>query len=224
MRHLAATLGLLTFLVIPPGCSCPSFLRVEPGTPLARAAAAGNVELMRTLLHTTPLPDQLDGHGLTPMVWAARSGQVGSIHVLLAAGADPDLRDGHVNGWTPLMHAIHKSQDLAALALLEGGAGVNVSAPNGTTALMMAAGEGNLRLTRELLERGADPRAETHNGTTTLTNAVASGDPDIVKALLDRAPDLRLKDTLNDSLCLLSARLRGEEEIVTMVTHSPIRQ
>ena len=48
---------------------------------------------------------------LTPLAAAARTGEVAAIKGLLAGGADPAQGSG-VNGWTPLVHAVHKHQAL----------------------------------------------------------------------------------------------------------------
>ena len=51
------------------------------------------------------------------LISAARDGNVELIRTLIKQGADPNERAG-VNGWTPLMHAIHKDQKAAVVALL----------------------------------------------------------------------------------------------------------
>jgi len=93
----------------------------------------------------------------SPLVSAARGGEVARVRELLAGGADPNLPDG-INGWTPLLHAVHKNQPGSVQALLDGHADVNRAAPNGTTPLMMAAGYGYTPIVELLLRRGADPR------------------------------------------------------------------
>src|SRR5262249_45138655 len=138
----------------------------------------------------------------TPLIAASRTGDVKAIRTLIAHGADPGERGG-VNGWPPLMHAVHKNQQAAVKALLEGGADPNERAIGGSTALLMAAGYGATGIVRLLLENGADPHIRDRNGDSALTLAV-SGVPDIdkftvgacqsetVKALIDAAPDLKV--------------------------------
>jgi ankyrin repeat protein len=148
----------------------------------------------RTAAHAPPRP---------PLIQAARDGRVDLIPALVKQGADPNQRAG-VNGWTPLMHAIHKHQKESLTALLDAGADVNGRGADGSTALMMAAGYGYRDMLNLLLDRGADPHAQMSDGSNALTFAVL-GTPDIdrftamdcqgptVKALLDRAPDLRIQ-------------------------------
>src|SRR5262249_36900772 len=96
-------------------------------------------------------------HETTPLIAASRPGDVKAIRTLTAPGAEPGERGG-VNGWPPLMHAVHKNQQAAVKALLEGGADPNERATGGSTALLMAAGYGATGIVRLLLENGADPR------------------------------------------------------------------
>ena len=142
------------------------------------------------------------GPGL-PIVDAARSGDVQTIQRLAAEGANLNERWG-VNNWTPLMHAVHKSQAGAVHALLEAGADVNARTSNGMTALLMAAGYGQETIVRDLLKHGADVSLRHADGASALDLAV-SGVPDIdrvtvgdcqtgtVKAILEAAPGMRLR-------------------------------
>jgi hypothetical protein len=145
-------------------------------------------------------------HRDTPLIRAARAGDTKSIETLLRHGADPNLPGG-VNGWTPLMHAIHKNRAATIQALLDGGADVNARSFAGETALMMAAGYGYTPIVELLLDRGADPRAQAPDGANVLAVAMA-GVPDIdrftlgscqlstVRALKRKDPTLRLPDNL----------------------------
>jgi len=152
----------------------------------------------------------LAGCGLRPhphstqLVDAARAGDAAAIRSLVAAGADPDQPAGS-NGWTPLLHAIHKNQIVSVQALLDAGAGVNRAAgtANPMTPLMMAAGYGYPDIVRLLLRRGADPRLTDSGGFHAIDLAVA-GIPDIdrftvfrcqnetAQVLRAAAPDVRI--------------------------------
>lgn len=177
-----------------------------PETPLAHAAAKADATQVRSLLDAGADPNAMDGSRITPLMWAGRAGGVDTIRALIAGGAKLDTRDQAVNGWTALVHAIHKGQDDAAVELLDAGADPNIRCDGGSTALMFASAYGNTRIVRVLLDRGADPHAEATGGVTALWNAAGGGGlfdftdgpslgechPDTVAALLEKAPDLRL--------------------------------
>ena len=210
---------LLAISVVVVGCG------FEPDTPLTLAAAGGHAGEVEALLANGADVNQEDGAGLTSLVWAARSGQVTTLKALLANGADPELPAGS-NGWTPLIHAIHKRQNAAALVLLD--AGVEVKSDSGAGALLMAAGYGNAEMVRALLARGANPHARS-GGVTVLSNAVGgawdidyrwpgcAAHAETVKALLEAAPDLRLEDNFWAARALSYARRKGCTELVTLV-------
>ena len=126
-------------------------------TPLGRAAAAGDLDAMKTLLDHGADPDAPGAFGMTPLAAAARKGAVGAIEVLLTRGADPHRGCG-VNGWTPLQHALHKDQHAAALRLLS-----TCTAPSAELddALSMAAGYAQTDLVAALLKQGAVARRPT---------------------------------------------------------------
>src|SRR6266404_2438175 len=123
---------VLAVLILLAGC------RGHPDTPLANAAANGDITGMERLIAEGA--DVNAGNGAA-LVWAARTGAAESIPVLMKHGANPNLTNG-VNGWTPLMHAIHKHQVEAVRVLLRVGANVEARGGDGATALMMAAGYG----------------------------------------------------------------------------------
>ena len=139
------------------------------------------------------------------LIGAARDGNVAQIRTLIQQGADPNERAG-VNGWTPLMHAIHKDQKAAVVALLEGGADVNARGDGGSNPLLMAAGYGYADIVGILLDHGADPHVQTSNGENALNMAIlgvsdidrftiGNCQNDTVRVLLERVPDLRLHDS-----------------------------
>jgi ankyrin repeat protein len=171
-----------------------------PSTPLALAAWTGDTARVQQLLDAGVSPEEPDQRGLTPLQLAARAGQINAVRLLLDCGASINAHDGYVNGWTAMMHAVHKSQPRIVIA-----------------ALMMAAGEADLDVVRALLAAGADPRARNDNHVTALTNGVAGGSTEVVRALLEAAPDLRLQDSIHDTMALWMARLQGSDEVIAMV-------
>jgi hypothetical protein len=201
-----------------------------PDTPLAAAAARGQAQEVSALLAAGADPNQMDSHGWSPLMCAARRGSVAVVKSLLASGANPDLCDSYLNGWTPVMHALHKHQNEAAQALLDGGADTNARTKSGLTALIMAAGDGNLDMVQLLLARGADPYAEDSSGASALSMAVCGGafsdidrpllgecQTEMVEALLQKAPDLRLKNNLAGRFARKMARLKDCSEVLELI-------
>ncbi len=76
-------------------------------------------------------------------------------------------------GLTPLLHAVRQGHADASLALLDGGADINLpSSGDRTTPLLMAAVNGQFDLAMKLLERGANPNLASAAGTTPLFAAL----------------------------------------------------
>jgi hypothetical protein len=160
---------------------------------------------------------------ISPLISAARSGDVTKIRELAAAGTDLNAPGG-VNGWTPLMHAVHTNQPGCVRVLLDKGAGANLRA-GGTTALIMAAGYGYTDIVEILLKHGADARATARNGSTAL-EAALEGSPDMdhntqgqcqtatVKAIVESDRTLRLGE---DSAAMRAARKGGCTEALAML-------
>jgi len=193
-----------------------------PEPSLASAASRGDAAAVQAILDRGADPNQTDGYGLTAVILAARAGSVPCVRTMLEHGADPD-RPGGVNGWTPLMHAVHKNQRATAQALLDCGADVDARNPNGVTALIMAAGYGNTPMVELLLDRGADLHAQAADGATVFAAAVG-GVPDIdnftlgacqistIQALKRRDPNLHLPDNFwgrTAKMAAVAAKLRG---------------
>jgi uncharacterized protein len=205
-------------------CTAAGFLALIgcsafPDRPLNSAASAGDVAEIRRLVAAGANVNEPAAHGITPLVSAARAGAVNAIPVLIGLGADPNLRCG-VNGWSPLMHAIHKHQLASARALLEGGADVNGRGDGSENALMMAAGYGYTDFVNMLLDHGANPRARTPKGMNALDLAVTgvmdidrftAGDcqDSTIKTLVERVPDLKLEGLSGIEKTVLLNKLRG---------------
>jgi uncharacterized protein len=172
------------------------------------------------LLILTLLLVNCGSHTTSPsLIQAARDGRADLIPALVKQGADPNQRAG-VNGWPPLMHAIHKNQKGSVIALLDAGGDVNGRSADGSTPLMMAAAYGYTDLVNLLLDRGADAHSQLDDGTNALTFAVL-GAPDIdrftaidcqgptVKTLIERAPDLKLRGSARVLRAVAAVKLKS---------------
>ena len=171
--------GTLLLAAATTGCT---FFMEEPGTPLARAAHAGNLEQVRALLAAGANPNEYDASNQTALHWAARGGHTLGPHrcrgeapgradvisTLIDGGADVNAVDrrgaipGGSSGWTPLHVALHHEQFVTAARLLERGANPNIRSHQGASVMAMAAEEGAPpALLQELLARGFDPTKAT---------------------------------------------------------------
>lgn len=93
-------------------------------------------------------------YAVSPLAAASRAGDVAEIDRLLAAGADINAGSG-VNGWPPVIHAIHKHQLAALSHLLVRGAAVD--APLRSRALNVARGSGDEDAVRAILNAHGQP-------------------------------------------------------------------
>ena len=125
----------LAFWLVSLGCSPPL-----ADTPLAAAAARGDVTAVRRLLSAGARPAERTSFGLPPLTIAARSGHAEVVRALLAAGADPDQLDEPPTRerWTPLMNAAHTGQVEIVEILLAAGANARYRTPGGNTAARLA--------------------------------------------------------------------------------------
>ncbi len=204
-------------------CSLTACMFGGSDTPLGRAAGRGDLGAMTALLDHGADPNVAGAYGMTPLASAARNGKAEAIELLLARGADPHRGCG-VNGWTPLLHALHKNQPAAAARLM-----ATCTAPSAELddALFVAAGYAQTDAVAALLKRGADPRKDFGDGANALSNAVAgafdidysyggcAAHTETVQALLT-APDLALIGATGAS-ARKSAERRGCKDMLTLL-------
>lgn len=197
-----------------------------PSSDLGTAVVAGKLPEVQRLLAAGANPNPpVSGREPSPLAWAARLGRTDIMEVLLDAGSNPAQGSG-VNGWTPLVHAVHKEQDKAVQWLL---ARTHPDAASLTEALTMAAGYGSLQTVQHLLKAGARPTADT------LTDAVGGAwdidgewngcapHTETVRALLGTSPDLRVPDTFAGRAALRFARKKGCTDMLSLVERGEVR-
>ena len=103
--------------------------------------------------------DAASRNGFTPLVFAIVKGDVPSIETLLDAGANPNVT--LQSGARPVIVAMQYKHTDTALALLEGGAHLDVRDRAGNTVLHLAAQVGDLELVHALVAKGVDPNVRT---------------------------------------------------------------
>jgi hypothetical protein len=155
------------------------------------------------------------GRGFAPLHLAARSGNVETVTGLLDAGAGLEELDDGPNGWTPLLHAIHKGQLGVVRLLLARGADPDRPARNGTSPVNLAASQGELAILRALVAAGA--RVEGRSATEALLNAAAGGHTRVVRFLLDADPGLRATPGFRTWVARCRAYLSHDREMLALL-------
>ncbi len=165
-------------------------------TPLMYAAALGNADAMRVLLHAGADVNARNGFDATALMWCAN--QPDMVRLLLAKGANINARSKM--GRTPLLIAASYDGNVEVIKLLLAkGAKVLTRDNFGTTPMLAATGANDLASVKLLLEHGADingtdvnskemagrvPISPAMAGLTPLMNAAAGGSVEVVRLLL----------------------------------------
>ena len=160
------------------------------GSPVAEAAARGDLEAVRTLLQNGADVNAPQGDGMTALHWAAERDAVEMVQTLVAAGATLETTT-RIGAYTPLHLASRAGSAKAVAALLKAGGNPKaVSTAGGATPLHLAAAAGSVAAIRALLDRGAviDAR-ESAAGQTPLMFAASYGRVATVEVLLERGAD-----------------------------------
>jgi len=191
-----------------------------PSSDLGKAVAAGKLPEVQRLLASGANPNPpVAGREPSPLAWAARLGRTDIMEALLQAGADAEQGSG-VNGWTPLVHAVHKGQDGAVELLLSR---THPGQKPLTAALSMAAGYGTPTIVEKLLQAGATPTADALTGAVGGVWDIDAGwngcgpHTESVRALLAASPDLRLPDDGSGRAALRFAEKKGCTEMVSLL-------
>jgi len=153
--------------------------------------------------------------GFPPLHLAARSGSIEAVTVLLDNGAGLEELDRGPNGWTPLLHAIHKDQLAVVRLLLARGADPNRLAVNGTSPLNLAASQGDLATVRILIAAGA--RVHGRSGAAALLNAATGGHTRVVRTLLEADPSLRVRTGPRYWVARALAHFRGDRAMLGLL-------
>ena len=152
----------------------PRAANAEDQTALHLVARTGNVEAARLLLKAgADVNARERWGGQTPLMWAASQNQPAMIRFLIARGADANAhatvrdwqrrvtaegrpKDMNHGGFTPLLFAAREGFVDAAMALLKGGADIDLPDPDGTTPLVLALTNGQWDMAKALIEAGAN--------------------------------------------------------------------
>jgi ankyrin repeat protein len=176
-RHSVVATGVL--------CMTAALCGAARATPLAEAAAKGDIASVRALLKSTSDLNAPSADGTPALHWVVRLQDVETVRELLRAGADANVANRY--GLRPLHLAIGNSDLATVQALLKAGADPGSTDGIGESCLAMAVRSGNLQIVDALLAKGAAPDIPDKTfQQTPLMIAAAAGHADIAKRLLAR--------------------------------------
>lgn len=184
-------------------------------TALMVAAAAGDVELIDSLVGRGAEPDRRNHGEGTALMYSAQFGRVEAANALLAHGADVNLVGA--KGWSALSLAVLKAHTAMVSSLIEHGADVNVPDMFGWTPLMRATEAGNQAVALILLEApGIQVDAQSDDGTSALHVAAVFGRRDMVELLLRYGASSHLRDEAGNTPRTLAVQ-KGHQEVSALL-------
>ena len=142
-----------------------------PGsTPLMRAASAGDLDEVKSLIAADNRVDAKNKEGRTALMFAASNGRKDCVACLIAAHADANAKDK--KGDTVLIAAARGGDPDCVKAILAAGADLKATDNEGVSALMSAAQYGKAPIVGYLIGAGAAVNAKNKDGETSLVRAV----------------------------------------------------
>ncbi|KAL4712545.1 hypothetical protein ACJJTC_007561 [Scirpophaga incertulas] len=157
--------------------------QADASTAFLRAARAGHIEKIISLLEQGVDINVSNANGLNAIHLASKDGHVEVVRELLDRGAAIDAATKKGN--TALHIASLAGQETVVKLLVQNGAQVNIQSQNGFTPLYMAAQENHDGVVKFLLSNGANQSLATEDGFTPLAVAMQQGHERVVAVLLE---------------------------------------
>ncbi len=160
-------------------------------TVITHLAGMGELETIK-LLHKKGVDIHCLASDHTPIMEASLMGHTAVVEFLHKTGVDINFTTK--SGYTPLMHASLRSDNLEVIQfLLDNGANVNAKALDGSTALMGAAQYGHLSIIELLLKNGASVKDLDNNKYSALSKAAQNGHTQVVEYLVKKGVNIDQK-------------------------------
>ncbi|HTJ97549.1 MAG TPA: ankyrin repeat domain-containing protein [Rhodocyclaceae bacterium] len=189
---------------------------------LCRAAALGDIALLKRMLSVAENVRQLDTEGNPALYYAVRTSKTEAAEILLKAGAD-GINQLYEFGTpskpltVPLLSfaALLKNIDMVRL-LLAYGADIKLLSPDGRDALADAIAGGEPQIVQILLEAGSDPNHALPSGLPPAGLASLQGSVDSLRALLNHGADANWRDVHGITLLMLAAEM-GNADVIQVL-------
>jgi ankyrin repeat protein len=190
-------------------------------TPIAWAAARGDVKSVHTLLSFGADPEISCDTGNNPLLRSVRAKSPECVKILLEFGAD--VRRKSTLGFTALHYAAYYRDDDALLkTLLEFGAEIDDKDNYGWTPLSCTAEYDQYKSAQLLVKHGADPNISDNIGWTPITRAVSSNSNQVLKLLIEKGADY-CSQTARLETILHFVAARGNIKTIELLTVATLR-
>jgi ankyrin repeat protein len=180
-------------------------------TALYRAAEAGSLDVVKSLLDKAADVNHADFLGISPLHVAAKQGHAAVAKLLLERGARVEHADKY--GSRPIHEAASSGRTDVLAMLIERRAQLNPRTELGYTPLSWAAMTSHAEAARMLVAKGADPNIADRHGYTPLHDAAKSAYREIVDLLLAGGANVNAQTEDGPTpLDLAEGRLRDLEQ------------
>jgi ankyrin repeat protein len=194
-----------------------SFKKLSPGTPegivpvALLAATFDKAQALQAALTAGVDRDASSPAGETLLTIAAKNGCTDALNVLIKNRANTNAQT-RKSLTTALMLSIRYNHPDAMLALVEGGANIEIKDYRGHTAIIFAVQYRNTVARQALIDKRANINAQNSQGLTPLMMSIQGGDTDAMHAFIADA-DIEIKDRRGHTALMLAAE-NGNVEMV----------